>query len=46
MTCKKSQAVCKAALREAKAKADEVEGSGMAGLNNQSVLKMDAEDVE
>ena len=45
--CKKSQAARDAALKEAKSKEDEIDGSGIAGLNSRGVaLDEEAEDLD
>jgi len=45
-TCKNSQAAWDAAMKEVKAKWDEIEGSGIEGLVEQGASEMEAEDLE
>jgi hypothetical protein len=44
--CKQSQAAHDAALNEAKARKDEIEGSGMEDLAERGVSDMEGEDLE
>ena len=44
--CKQSQAACDAALKEAKAWKDEIQGSGVEGLAERGVSNMEEEDLK
>jgi hypothetical protein len=45
-TCKLSQAACDKAVKEAKAREDEIEGSGIEGLNDRGVSDMEQADLD